>query len=461
MAIEQAARMSPLSADTIHAFRDALRGELLQLGDPEYDGVRSLWNAMIDKRPALIVRCAGASDVIAAVKFARAHDLLVSVRGGGHNVAGSACCDGGLMIDLATMKGIRVDPDRQTVRAEPGLTWAEFDRETEAFGLAVTGGAVSTTGIAGFTLGGGFGWLNGKFGLTCDNLLSADIVTADGHMLHASADEHEDLFWAIRGGGGNFGIATSFEYQLHPLGQVLAGPVFHLLDHAPEVLRFHREFTASAPDELSIYVGFLTDPDGNKLVALAPCYAGDIEAGERILKPLREFGSPVADLIAPMPYTAWQSFFDAAFPPGRQNYWKSSLLQSYSDEAIDTIVKYAAQMASPFTTVFMHHYHGACRRVAPTATAYGNRDARHDILILASWTDPAEADTHVGWARDFFKAMQPHSASTAFINFLTHDEEVERIQSAYGVNYDRLAEIKTRYDPTNFFRTNQNIRPSR
>ncbi|CAN5750349.1 FAD-binding oxidoreductase [soil metagenome] len=415
---------------------------------------------MIDKRPALIARCAGTADVITAVKFAREHDLRVAVRGGGHNVAGSACCDDGLMIDLSTMKGVRIDPESQTVRAEPGLTWAEFDHETEAFGLAVTGGAVSTTGIAGFTLGGGFGWLNGPLGLACDNLLSADIVTADGHLLHASADENPDLFWAIRGGGGNFGIATSFEFQLHPLGQVLAGPVFHLLEHAPDVLRFHREFAASAPDELSVYVGFLTDPDGNKLIALAPCYSGDIAEGEQILKPLREFGSPVADMVAPMPYTVWQSFFDEAFPVGRLNYWKSSLLRSYTDEAIDTIVEYVAKMDSPFTTIFMHHYHGACSRVEPTATAYGNRDARHDILMLASWTDPAETDTHVGWARDFFKAMQPYSANTAFINFLADDEDVERIQSAYGVNYERLVDIKDKYDPTNFFQTNQNIRPS-
>jgi FAD/FMN-containing dehydrogenase len=460
MAVEQSVRVGLPGVDAIQEFRDQLRGELIAPSDPPYDEVRRVWNGMIDKHPALIARCAGSADVVAAVQFARSHDLPVSVRGGGHNVAGNAVIDGGLMIDLAMMKGIRVDQTRRIARAEPGLTWADFDRETEAFGLAVTGGAVSTTGVAGFTLGGGFGWLNGVFGLTCDNLLSADIVTADGRLLHASANENEDLFWAIRGGGGNFGIATSFEFQLHPLGQVLAGPVFHAIKDAPEVLRFHREFAANAPDELSVYIGFLTDPDGNKLIALAPFYAGDIEEGERILEPLRQFGSPVADLVAPMPYTAWQSFFDAAFPAGRQNYWKSSLLKSYSDEAIDTIVEYASRMTSPFTTIFMHHYHGACSRVLPEATACGRRDAGHDVLILANWTDPAEADVHVGWTRDFYKALQPYAASTAFINFLSHDEDLERIRGAYGVNYDRLVEVKNTYDPTNFFNSNQNIRPS-
>ena len=463
MTTVQAARTSELEicGEAIQSFGDLLRGDLVQPSDPEYDAVRSVWNAMIDKRPAFIARCTGASDVIKAVNFAREHDLEVSVRGGGHNVAGKALNDGGLMIDLSPMKGIRVDPVSRTVRAEAGLTWADFDRETEAFGLAVTGGAVSSTGISGMTLGGGTGYLNGKFGLTCDNLLSVDIVTADGRLLHADADHNSDLFWAIRGGGGNFGIVTSFEYQLHPLGQVLAGPVFHPIEHAPEALRFLREFAAAAPDELTIAAGFMTDPGGNKVVALAPCYAGeDIEEGERLIQPLRDFGSPIADMIEPVPYTTIQTAFDEAFPAGRLNYWKSSLLPSMSDETIDTIVHFAAEMTSPLSMIFIHHYHGAYSRVAPSATAYGYREPTHDVLILGNWTDPADSDLNVGWARDFFKALQALNPQGVFPNFLSHDEDQMRIRSAYGDNYDRLVDIKDRYDPTNFFHGNQNIRPS-
>lgn len=463
MALDQVKRTSSLQVDSeaIQEFREQLRGDLVLPGDGRYDITRSVWNAMIDKRPATIVRCTGAADVIAAVKFARRHDIPASVRGGGHNVAGKALNDGGLMIDLSTMKSIRVDPVGRTARVEPGVVWNELDRENEAFGLAVTGGAVSTTGIAGMTLGGGIGYLNGKLGLTCDNLLSADVVTANGDFVHASPDKRDDLFWAIRGGGGNFGIVTSFEYRLHPLGQVLAGPLLHPLERARDVLRFHRDFVAGVPDELTVYAGFLTDPAGNKLVGLVPCYAGDdLEEGQRLIQPLREFGPPVADLVASIPYTALQSSFDEAFPAGRQNYWKSSLLPVLSDGAIDTIVDFAAAMTSPLSSIFIHHYHGAYSRIDPTATAYAHRDPCHDVLILAAWTDPAESDMHVGWARDFFKAMQPHVANKVFPNMLSHDEDVERIRSAYGDNYDRLVEIKQKYDPTNFFRMNQNIRPS-
>lgn len=414
---------------------------------------------MIDKHPALIARCAAAADAIAAVNFARDHDILVSVRGGGHNVAGNAVCDGGLMIDLSMMKSVRVDPASRTARAEPGVTWGELDAETQAFGLATTGGVVTTTGIAGFTLGGGVGWLNGLHGLACDNLLSADVVTADGRLLRASASENEDLFWAIRGGGGNFGVVTSFEYQLHPLGLVLAGPVFHPVERAHEVLRFYRDFAANAPDELTAEAGFLTDPDGNQLIGIVVCYAGDIAVGERLIAPLREFGPPIADLIGPMPYTSLQSMFDAAFPSDRQNYWKSSLLPALSDGAIETIIEHASVMPSPYSMTFIHHYHGAYNRVDAAETAYPHRDAHHDVLILANWTDPSESDAHVGWARDFFRALQPHVARNAVPNFMGSDEEDERVQSTYGENYDRLVTVKEKYDPANFFRMNLNIRP--
>jgi len=449
-----------LDIDVLKAFKQAFRGELVQPADDRYDVVRQVWNAMIDMYPALVARCAGAADVIAAVTFARTNALLVSIRGGGHNVAGKALCDGGLVIDLSLMKGIRVDPVARTVRAEPGLTQGEFDRETQAFGLATTGGVVGTTGIAGLTLGGGQGWLNGKHGLTCDNLLSADVVAADGRLLHASATSHPDLFWALRGGGGNFGVVTSFEYQLHPLGQVLAGPIFHPIERAGEVLRFHREFVARAPDELTIYAGFLTDPDGNRLVALVPCYAGDLNTGERLLRPLRDFGPPIADLIGPMNYCALQSFFDPSFPAGRQNYWKSSLLPQLSDGAIDTIVQFASDMPSPLTTVFIHHYHGAYGRVDPMDTAYGHREARHDFIVVSNWSAPADSDVNIAWTRTFYDAMQPHATQNVFPNFLTHDEDQSRIRNAYGVNYDRLVEVKNTYDPTNFFRVNQNIPPT-
>ena len=462
MALNQVIQTRPLDigSEAVREFREELRGDLLLPEDDGYDAIRAVWNGMIDERPAMIARCTGAADVIAAVKFARRNEIPASVRGGGHNVAGKALTNGGLMIDLSLMKSIRVDPVDRTARVEPGVVWNELDRETQAFGLAVTGGAVSTTGIAGMTLGGGIGYLNGKFGLTCDNLLSADVVTAKGELVHASPDEHDDLFWAIRGGGGNFGIVTSFEYQLHPLGLVLAGPLLYPIERARESLRFHREFVANVPDELTVYAGFFTDPEGNKLAALVPCYAGDIEEGKRLIQPLREFGPPLADLVAPIPYTTLQTSFDEAFPPGRQNYWKSSLLPALTDEAIDTIVEYASSMTSPVSSIFIHHYHGAYSRVDSTATAYRHRDPCHDVLILAAWTDPDESDTHVSWARDFFKAMQPHVANKVFPNLLSHDEDMERIRSAYGDNYDRLVEIKDKYDPTNFFNQNQNIRPS-
>ncbi|MGF1471313.1 MAG: FAD-binding oxidoreductase [Rubrobacteraceae bacterium] len=450
---------SALGESAVERFASGLGGELIRPGDEAYDGVREIWNAMIDRRPALVARCAGVSDVISAVNFAREHDLLVSVRGGGHNVAGSAVCDDGLMIDLSPMKGIRVDLAAMTARAAPGVVWSEFDRETQAFGLATTGGLVGSTGIAGYTLGGGYGWLQGKHGLACDNLISADLVTADGRLLRADEDENPDLFWALRGGGGNFGVVTSFEYRLHRLDQVLAGPVFHPAERAPEVLRFYREFTADAPDKLTVEAGFLTDPDGNRLVAIVVCYAGDISEGERVIEPVRKFGPPVADMIGPKPYTTFQAMFDEALPPGRHNYWKSSLLREPGDEALDVIAEYGSTMASPYSMVFLQHFHGAYSRVGVHETAYRHREPSYNLLVFASWTEPAESDRHIRWARDLYGALQPHLAGKAFPNFLGQDEDAAGIQSAYGENYDRLVRVKTKYDPTNFFRMNQNIKP--
>jgi FAD/FMN-containing dehydrogenase len=454
-----------LKDTAIEAFRTSLRGELLRPTDSGYETARTIWNGMIDKHPALIARCAGAADVINCVNFARAHNLLVAVRGGGHNVAGNAVCDGGLMIDLSRMKSIRVDPVNGTARAEPGLTWAEFDQETQAFGMAITGGQISTTGIAGVTLGGGWGWLGRKYGLACDNLLSVDIVTADGKLLTASATENEDLFWGVRGGGGNFGVVTSFEYRLHPVGPVvLAGVVIHPFEKAKQALTFFREFTSTAPDELAADIVLITMPDGNAVAGIAVCYNGTIEEGERVLKPVREFGPPMADQIGPIPYTAAQKMLDAFYPPGIQNYWKSSFLQEISDETIDTMVAYCANRPSPMCHgIIEHQLGGAVNRVHREATAFNHRDVQYSFLSLGVCTDPAEAERCMQWARQFWEAMQPFSTGAVYVNYLGReaDEGRERIRAAYGPEkYERLVALKHKYDPTNLFRLNQNIEPT-
>jgi hypothetical protein len=343
-------------------------------GDEGYDEARTVWNALIDHRPALIARCSGAADVVAAVQFARQHDLRVSIKGGGHGVAGKAVCDGGLMIDLSRMKSIRVDPVARVVRAEPGVLGTDLDRETQAFGLATPVGTVSTTGIAGLTLGGGQSWLGSKYGFAIDNLLSVDIVTADGTLRTASATQHEDLFWGIRGAGHNFGVVTSFEYRLHPVGPVLGGLVIHPLSEAVDVLRFYRDFTASQPDELQTWAGILTTPDGNAVVALVPCYVGSLSEGERLLAPLRRFGSPVADTVAPIPYVAMQTLFDAALPHGRLGYWKTGLTNRIDDAVIEATVEYASKVPSPHTIIIFAELHGAYSRIGKTDTAYYHRD---------------------------------------------------------------------------------------
>jgi FAD/FMN-containing dehydrogenase len=453
-------RADRLDDATVQPLRTALRGQLIRPGDPGYDDARRVDNAMIDRRPGIIARCAGTADVLAAVRFAREHDLLVSVRAGGHNVAGHAVCDGGLVVDVSRMKGVRVDPVARTARAAAGVTWGEYDHETQAFGLASTGGVISTTGVAGLTLGGGVGWLNGAFGTACDNLVAADVVTADGRFLRASEREHEDLFWGLRGGGGNFGIVTSFEYQVHPLGPVvLAGPVFHPASQAREVLRFYREFTAEEPDALTTYAGLLTGPDGTPLVGMVPCYAGPPERGEQLVARLRKFGAPVADQVGPMPYVAVQQMFDAALPAGRLNYWKSSLATQVTDTLIDAIVDHMARVPSPHTMVMLEHYHGAYSRKRPADTAYRHRATTYDVVIIANWTDPAASDRNVRWTRDLFRAVQPELSAGVYVNFLDQDDGADRVRAAYGENYDRLVALKRKYDPTNFFRMNQNIRP--
>jgi hypothetical protein len=444
--------------DGLDAFRAGLRGPLLLSGDQGYNEARTVWNALIDHRPALIARCSGAADVVAAVQFARHHDLLVSIKGGGHGVAGKAVCDGGLMIDLSRMKSIRVDPVARTVRAEPGVLGTDLDRETQAFGLATPVGTVSTTGIAGLTLGGGQSWLGSKFGFAIDNLLSVDIVTADGILRTASPTQYEDLFWGIRGAGHNFGVVTSFEYRLHPVGPVLGGLVIHPLSEAVNVLRFYRDFTASQPDELQTWAGILTTPDGNAVVALVPCYVGSLSEGERLLAPLRRFGSPVADTVAPIPYVAMQTLFDAALPHGRLGYWKTGLTNRIDDAVIGATVEYASKVPSPHTIIIFAELHGAYSRIGKTDTAYYHRDMQYDLIALSVWTDPTDTERNIRWTRDIFAAWEPHLAPAAYVNDLG-DEGEERVRSAYGDNYARLVALKAKYDPTDFFCLNQNIKP--
>ena len=445
----------------LQELREGLRGALLGPDDAGYDAARAVWNGMIDKRPALIARCAGVADVMQAVTFARTHTLPLSVRGGGHNITGSAVCDGGLMIDLSLMKGIRVDPLGRTVRAQGGVTWAEFDHETQAFGLATTGGFVPTTGIAGLTLGGGFGYLMRRCGLACDNLLSVDLVTADGRLRTASATEHADLFWGLRGGGGNFGVATALEYRLHPVGPlVLGGLILHPIAQAREAVQFYRAVTSTVPDELTIQLGLLTLPDGQPVVAFITCYSGPLAQGEEVIRPLRAFGTPVADMVTVMPYTAVQALGGPLYPPGRLNYWKSSFLRDLSDAAIDTMIEHFAAVPSPLSGVFLELLGGAMSRVGPHETAFGDRTAPYSLIITSEWTDPDASARNVQWARDLWAAMQPFAKEGVYVNYLDRGEE-QRIKAAHGAeNYARLVALKNTYDPTNLFRLNHNIVPT-
>lgn len=448
----------------VESLRSRLRGTLLQSDDYGYDAARTVWNAMIDRRPALIARCIGSSDVIAALEFAREHGMQVSVRGGGHSVSGNCLVEGGLMIDLSPMKSIRIGPDTRIADVEPGVLWGEFDREAQAFGLATVGGTVATTGVAGLTLGGGFGWLTGKHALTVDNLLSADVITADGRLLHASADEHPDLFWALRGAGANFGVVTSFQYRLHPVGpKILGGMVLHPVDQAGDVLRFYREFMQDVPDELTTYAAILTDPSGVQVVALAICYSGDLEEGERVVAPLRAFGDPVADLIGPTTYLDQQALLTRGLPYGRQNYWKSGLSRALTDDAIDAIAEVAPSVPSPYTAIVLAGNAGAAGRVPSHDTAYFHRDAVYNAMILSAWEDPDENDRNVGWTKDVFAQLEPHLTGGVYVNDLNDplDEGDRRVREAYGGNYDRLSIIKAKYDPDNVFRSNQNIAPAK
>jgi FAD/FMN-containing dehydrogenase len=451
-------QLEHVDRSAIQRLRTALHGELVTPADADYHQARRVWNAHIDKHPALIARCAGESDVVRAVQFAREHDLRVAVRGGGHNVAGYGTCDDGLVIDLSPMKGLRIDGVRRTALAQPGLRLGEFDQQTQAAGLATPLGIVANTGIAGLTLGGGVGWLNGAYGLACDNLLSAHVVTADGQLLTASADEHTDLLWGLRGGGGNFGIVTLFEYQLRPVAQVLGGMAVYAFSDARAVLRRYGELCAEGPDELTTAAFLIIGEDGQPAVAIAVCYCGELERGEVVVKPYRALGSLLADLIKPMSYVEQQGSFDAGFPPDRMHYWKGAVLRTLDESTIDVLLEFTSRMPSAMSGIGLQHVHGAASRVARDATAFPHRFEFWDAPILAQWADPADSEAHIAWAREAWAALAPLATDGVYVNNLGVEGH-DRVQAAYGDNYSRLVALKTAYDPDNFFRLNQNIPP--
>ena len=449
----------PLRAPDAAALRRMVRGEVVAPGDVTYDQARKVWNGMVDRRPAAVVYCAGSDDVVAAVKFARSRSLLVAVRAGGHNIGGASVCDGGLVIDVSRMKRIEVDPIKRTARAQAGLNLGEFDAATQAHGLATTMGINSDTGIAGLTLGGGFGKLGRKYGLTCDNLVSVEIVTADGRLLRASTSEHPDLFWAVRGGGGNFGIVTRLEYRLFPIGpMLLSGSLSYPYDRARDAMRFYHAFAKAAPDELSLDAALATTLAGERVFSISTCYVGPIDEGERIIKPLRVYGAPIQDQVAPRCYLEIQSAGDAVFPRGRRYYWKAQFLRELSDAAIDTLL--AVYLAAPAESLLvLQQVGGAIARLPVNATPYANRDALYDCFPISIWDDPTEDAARIRWAREAWDAMRPFSTGGVYANNLG-EEGTERIEAAYGENHARLRALKNKYDPTNFFRLNQNIAPS-
>jgi hypothetical protein len=440
-------------------FRAALRGQSFCPGEPHYDEAHKVWNAMVDKRPALIARCTGAADVVQSVKFAREQGLAVSVHGGGHSIAGNAVAKDGLMIDLSPMKGMRVDPARGKAWSQAGLKLGEFDRESQAFGLATTLGIATDTGISGLTLGGGYGWLGGKHGLACDNVLSMDIVTADGRLLTASVTENQDLFWCLRSAGANFGVVTAIEYQLHKVGPVLAGLVMYPMSKGKEALRLFDEFSKACPDEATTLGLLMSTPDGTSAVGIAVCYCGPLSEGEKVLKPLRTFGPPLADLIAVRSYLEMQSFFDAPFVPGQLNYWKTSVVRGLSETAIDILLEYAQKRPTPTSVIYLQQLHGAASRVGASDTAFPHRFDHYSGGPWAIWNDPADSEKCLGWGRECWNALRPFYEPGVYVNDLG-DEPEERVRTGYGPNYMRLAALKDKYDPTNFFHLNANIKPA-
>ena len=457
-----------VSRDAIDRFSSLVRGTVLGPGDLGYDEARTVWNAMIDKSPGLVVECVQADDAAHAVRFAREHDLLVSIKGAGHNIAGNAVSDGGLLISFGRMRAVSVDPETGRVTVEPGATLGDVDQATQAHGLAIPTGINSTTGIAGLTLGGGLGWLGRRHGLTCDNLVSADVVLADGQQVRASADENPDLFWAIRGGGGNFGVVTSFEFQAHPVGpEVLAGLIVHPFEDARRVLTEYRAFCAEAPDDVTVWVVMRKAPPlpflpeavhGTEVIVLAAMCAGSVADGERALAPLRAVGDPIADVIAPHQFVEWQQAFDPLLTPGVRNYWKSHDFAELSNGLIDTALDYLGRLPDPQTEIFIGQLGGAQSRIPDDATAYQGRSAQFLMNVHGRWDDPAKDADCIGWCRELFEDTARYATGEAYVNFMT-DEEGDRVESAYGPSYERLVDIKTTYDPGNRFRMNQNIPP--
>ena len=459
-----------MSAVVAPGLEEAFHGELIRPGDARYDAVRAVWNGMIDKRPAIVARCTGVHDVIAALRYARGNALPVAVRGGGHNVAGSAVCDGGLVIDLSAMKAVHVDPVRRTARVQGGATWRDFDREAQVFGLAAPGGLISSTGVAGLTLGGGFGWLSRAYGLASDNVVSMELVDATGRVVTASAGEHTDLFWGLRGGGGNFGVVTSFEFALHPVGPIVFGGVaFHRADRVSELLRTYRDATAALPDAVTSALIFLTGPPapflppelhGAPLVALAALYAGDVKKGAEALRPLRDVGPAAVDLFGEIPYTALQSMFDATAPAGLQNYWKSLAFARPDDATLATLASRAVAPASPLSHVDVHHLGGAVSRLADDATAYPLRTAEYVLNVVGTWPDRDDSARQIAWVRDVWDALRPSASTASYVNFLA-DAGRAAVEGAYGrQTYARLSHVKRTYDPDNVFSTNHNVAPA-
>ncbi len=455
------------SNEKVETLKNKVKGQIVLPGDPNYNEVREIWNAMIDRRPAVIVQCAEADDVPHAISYARENGLEISIRGGGHNIAGSALCDNGVVIDFSNMTTVSVDAQKRRAYVEPGATLADFDKAVQAHGLATPVGINSTTGIAGLTLGGGFGWLTRKYGMTIDNLVSAEMVTADGRKIHVSEDENTDLFWAIRGGGGNFGVVTQFEFALYPVEpEILAGLLVFPMGQAKQVLEKYREFVKSAPEELNIWVILRKAPPlpflpenvhGKEVVVLAIFYAGDIAEGEKLIDPLRSFGDAYGEHIGAQPYAQWQQAFDPLLTPGARNYWKSHNFKDLSDGALDSIIEFAGKLPSPQCEIFVGLIEGAANRVPSNAMAYGHRDAKFVLNVHGRWDEAAQDETCIAWARAFFKASAPYASAGAYVNFMTGDEG-DRVAAAYGVNYARLKQIKKKYDSENIFHNNQNIK---
>lgn len=451
--------MTPLNPTNITDLSARFSGVVLRPDQSGYDEVRRVHNGMIDRRPALIAGCVGNADIVDAVNFARTHGLELAVRGGGHNVAGRAVCEGGLMLDLSLMKGIHVDPVYRTARAQGGVTWREFNRETQAHSLATTGGVISTTGIAGLTLGGGLGWLMAKYGLAMDNLLSAEVVTASGDILRASKEENADLFWGLQGGGGNFGAVSWLEYRLHPVGTVTSGLLAHPFDCARDVLKFFREVTSGLPDDLTIFGGLLHAPDGAQIAVIILCHCGPLAEAEAALQPIKKFGTPILDSVGPTSYEETNRMLDAGFPRGALNYWKSNFMVELSDQAIDTLISQFAACPSPMSGLLVEHIHGATTRVGVSETAFPHRREGYNFLVVSEWLDPADNAQNIAWARESYDAMRPSFSAGRYVNYLGDDDGEDAVAAAYGPNYQRLRALKSKYDPTNLFHLNQNIRP--